>query len=164
MRVAPVGLLPRFFDPERAFDLAAKLAALTHGHPTGYLYQAGRETARSIERAFALATKPMADAAADIARLGQGWIAEEALAIGLYAAMRAHDFREAIRIAANHDGDSDSTASIAGQIHGAANGLAGIPNAWVRRLDVLDPLLTLAADIAALSWPDTPLLRVYPPN
>jgi ADP-ribosylglycohydrolase len=125
---------------------------------------AGAETARSIEHALALAKEPAAHATDDIARLGEGWIAEEALAIGLYAAMRAHDFREAIRIAANHDGDSDSTASIAGQIHGAANGLAGISNSWVRRLDVLDPLLTLAADLSSLSTPNTPLLRAYPPN
>lgn len=34
MRVAPVGLL---HDRERAFQLAAECAALTHGHPSGYL-------------------------------------------------------------------------------------------------------------------------------
>lgn len=35
MRVAPVGLYAE--SPERAFDLACEIAALTHGHPTGYL-------------------------------------------------------------------------------------------------------------------------------
>jgi ADP-ribosylglycohydrolase len=195
MRVAPAGLLPAFFDTRSAFELATKLATLTHGHPTGYLAagalaaivrnlldgasheastagaleflsedRAGEETAGAIEHALALASKPSRDPAEDVARLGQGWTAEEALAIGLYAAMRSYNFREVVCIAANHDGDSDSTASIAGQIYGAANGVAGVPNAWIRRLDVLDPLLTLAADLASLSTPEKLLLRTYPPN
>ena len=36
MRVAPVGLIPGL-TPTRAFDLAARCAAQTHGHPSGYL-------------------------------------------------------------------------------------------------------------------------------
>jgi ADP-ribosyl-[dinitrogen reductase] hydrolase len=36
MRVAPIGLV-RDLDPDEAFDLAASAAALTHGHPSGYL-------------------------------------------------------------------------------------------------------------------------------
>ena len=64
-----------------------------------------------------------------IVELGAGWVGEEALAIGLHSAIVASDFREAVCIASNHGGDSASTASIAGQIHGAWKGLAGIPNA-----------------------------------
>lgn len=36
MRVAPIGLLCDL-SPEQAFELAARAAALTHGHPSGYL-------------------------------------------------------------------------------------------------------------------------------
>ncbi len=36
MRMAPVGLA--YDDPEKVFHFACKLAALTHGHPTGYLF------------------------------------------------------------------------------------------------------------------------------
>ena len=36
MRVAPIGLA-RALDADRAFELAASAAALTHGHPSGYL-------------------------------------------------------------------------------------------------------------------------------
>jgi hypothetical protein len=39
-----------------------------------------------------------------------------------------------------------------------------VPNAWIRRLDVLDPLLTLALDLASLSIRGEPALRRYPPN
>jgi ADP-ribosylglycohydrolase len=35
MRVAPVGL--RFADPEEAFRMGCEVAAITHGHPSGYL-------------------------------------------------------------------------------------------------------------------------------
>jgi ADP-ribosylglycohydrolase len=34
MRVSPIGLI---FKPNKAFETAAKAAALTHGHPSGYL-------------------------------------------------------------------------------------------------------------------------------
>ena len=43
-------------------------------------------------------------------------------------------------LTANHDGDSDSTASIAGQLFGAWKGVSDIPHAWVRRLDVIEPI------------------------
>lgn len=76
---------------------------------------------------------------AGIRRLGGGWVGEEALAVPLYSVLVAGSFREAVRIAANHDGDSDSTASIAGQLWGAAFGAADLPLAWVSHLDVLDP-------------------------
>jgi ADP-ribosylglycohydrolase len=59
----------------------------------------------------------------------------------------AHTFTEAIRIAANHSGDSDSTASIAGQLWGAMHGLEGMPHTWITALDVLQPLLRLARQL-----------------
>lgn len=48
--------------------------------------------------------------------LGQGWVGDEALAIGLWAAFRSESLFQAIVLATNHDGDSDSTASISGQL------------------------------------------------
>lgn len=76
--------------------------------------------------------------------LGQGWTGEEALAIALYATGTAKNFADCIRRAANHDGDSDSTASIAGQLYGVWKGVFAIPHAWVRRIDVLNEILMLA--------------------
>ncbi len=57
--------------------------------------------------------------------------------------------------AANHDGDSDSTAAIAGQLWGAAHGISALPHAWVRQLDVLDELLGLVARWRGLPAPAT---------
>jgi ADP-ribosyl-[dinitrogen reductase] hydrolase len=68
---------------------------------------------------------------------------KQALAIGLFAALCGKSFPDVRILAANHDGDSDSTASIAGQLYGAWKGIEELPHAWVRRLDVFDPLVEL---------------------
>ena len=69
------------------------------------------------------------------------------MAIGLYAALVGGSFAEALAIAANHDGDSDSTASIAGQLRGAFAGLSDLPDAWTRRLDVHRPMTRLIREL-----------------
>ena len=74
---------------------------------------------------------------------GQGWVGDEALAVGLHAAATASSFSEAIEVASNHDGDSDSTASIAGQLYGAMHGLSVLPAEAVYRIDVLEAVLEL---------------------
>ena len=101
-----------------------------------------------LEMAVGLSEQGAADAsehAQRVAVLGEGGVAEEALAIGVTAALAGEDFVDALRIAANHDGASHSTAALAGQLRGAACGASGLPHAWVARLDVLEPLLGLAA-------------------
>jgi ADP-ribosyl-[dinitrogen reductase] hydrolase len=110
-------------------------------------YDRHEETEEVVKKAVALAGQPCKDSAAAVETLGGGWVGEEALAIGLYAALTAESFVEAIRIATNHSGDSDSTASIAGQLWGGMNGLDGIPHSWVSALDVLLPLLHLARQL-----------------
>ncbi|WP_350445933.1 ADP-ribosylglycohydrolase family protein [Anaeromonas frigoriresistens] len=44
-------------------------------------------------------------------------MAEEALAIALYCALKEKEFKKALIRAVNHDGDSDSTRSIYGNIY-----------------------------------------------
>ena len=110
-------------------------------------YDRHEETEAAIKKAIALAGQSCGDRAAAVETLGGGWVGEEALAIGLYAALSARSFVEAIRIATNHSGDSDSTAAIAGQLWGAMNGLDDIPHTWVSALDVLLPLLHLARQL-----------------
>ena len=77
--------------------------------------------------AIKLARSSMPDAEA-IRRLGQGWTGDEAWYIALYCACRHIDsFEDAVTAAVNHDGDSDSTGAICGNIMGAIHGLSGIP-------------------------------------
>ena len=65
--------------------------------------------------------------AENIRILGEGWTGEEAWAIALYCAVRHIDNVEQALIAAvNHDGDSDSTGSICGNIMGAIYGYDAI--------------------------------------
>jgi len=114
MRVAPAGLA---FPPAQAFVYGAEFAALTHGHPSGYLPAGvladvialvldGHGLAEAIRlSAEDLARWPGHDetrasiqdavslAAARVSpaeaiqRLGAGWVGEEAIAIALYCAL-----------------------------------------------------------------------------
>jgi len=61
------------------------------------------------------------------------------------------DFAAALRAAALISGDSDSTASIAGAILGAAGGLAAIPSRWADKVEGRDELLGLADALAGPS-------------
>jgi ADP-ribosylglycohydrolase len=163
MRVAPIGLA---LPVDLAFHHAVAAAAITHGHPSGYLsagvlaeivarvvegadimaaavaacnalaaYDGNAETLEAVQRALELAGRG-ADPESAIEALGSGWVGEEALAIGLYAAIRfAGDFRAACSAAVNHSGDSDSTGSICGAILGAAYGVDAIPASWIERLE-----------------------------
>ena len=171
MRTAPLGFLPGTVEDAALLRLGAEAAALTHGHPDGYLPAGAiavlvrdalsevpwelsvakvldllRERAESngtvaaIERAVQAAADGVTSRE-KLSALGEGWVGEEALAVGLYAAMVAKSFAECIELAANHDGDSDSTASIAGQLWGARFGLEGIAREVVERLDVIEPLV-----------------------
>jgi ADP-ribosylglycohydrolase len=79
-------------------------------------------------------------------RLGKGWVAEEALAIAVLCALAAESPREAIIAAVNHDGDSDSTGSITGNIVGTMHGVAALPKEWIERVELRDVTETLADD------------------
>ena len=92
---------------------------------------------------------PVGVSVAQVNRLGGGWVGEEALAIGYFAALVADGFEEAMRIAANHSGDSDSTASIAGQIVGAGVGAQAIPGAWAEAVDCAENLFEMASELAS---------------
>jgi len=87
--------------------------------------------------------------------LGEGWVGEEALAIAVYCALKSGgDFLRGLIIAANHGGDSDSTAAITGNILGAYLGLSGIPEKWLAKIE-LDRVLFQMADDLLLGYQDT---------
>lgn len=190
MRVAPIGMLFHALaqpSPEaraenywRSFELACEAAALTHGHPTGYL-TAGvmaalvfdlldgielssaighvmpllkakdrhEETLAVLEAAQRLHHSGTAPAEA-ICQLGEGWVAEEALAIGLYCALKALDFESGVKMAVNHDGDSDSTGLIAGHLLGAMLGKSAIPERWLAPLELRNVMEEMSDDLATV--------------
>ena len=186
MRVAPIGLYfaENRVPMERSDRIGAEAAAVTHGHPLGWLPAAALahiirclvehedmsilaavrdaqaalpetfpeeacvgELQQLLQRAIDLSASDLDDLDA-IRQLGQGWVGDEALAIAVYCALRhADDFEAAIVAAVNHSGDSDSTGAIAGNIMGAALGLAAIPQKYLAHLELKDVLLELADDL-----------------
>lgn len=176
MRVAPVAFMPDDEGPS-PFDLGCESAALTHGHPTGWLASGALAlmlhriaSGDSVRRAalaalselearpdsaetrralgMALETADLGPGSAErIEKLGAGWIAEEALAIGTYCALAGGDFEGAVRLAVTHTGDSDSTGSITGQILGTLGGDGVIPGRWLDALELRDVISTVADDL-----------------
>ena len=83
-----------------------------------------------------------------IRQLGEGWVAEETLAIGVYCALKySDDFQKGIVAAVNHDGDSDSTGAVAGNILGAFLGFDAIPQKYLDRLELKNVILEIAEDL-----------------
>lgn len=164
-------------QPERDFALAMDIAALTHGHPTGQIaagafaalinllirgqpftnalatvcsilrgHDFHQETLHAIDFAVELAGSGL-PAVQAIKKLGQGWVAEEALAISLYCAMIAEDFTHGIILAINHDGDSDSTGAITGNLLGCMLGEEAIPAHWLEHLELRELIGEVAYDL-----------------
>ena len=84
----------------------------------------------------------------NIHELGEGWVAEETLGIALYCALKyQNDFSKAVTVAVNHNGDSDSTGAVTGNIVGALLGYGAIEDKWKKDLELADVILELADDL-----------------
>jgi ADP-ribosylglycohydrolase len=175
MRVAPTGLTNATPEP---FGLAAACVAITHGHPSGYLsagflgsliaslfagatldegldaacarlreHDGHEETLAAVAaaRALAGAGDPTPER---VESLGAGWVGDEALAIAVYCSLAASDLRSALLLAVNHSGDSDSTASITGNILGAMHGESALPADWLEGLELRGVIASVADDLA----------------
>ena len=104
-------------------------------------------------KAVQLAHSDISDADA-IRQLGEGWVAEETWAIALYCAIRHIDsVEDAIIASVNHDGDSDSTGSVCGNIMGAIYGYEHIKerNIFCPEGKKLEDTLELSEIILALA-------------
>ena len=100
-----------------------------------------------MRRAVDLASMDKNDLEA-VHRLGEGWVAEETLAIAVYCALKyENDFDSALTASVNHRGDSDSTGAVTGNILGARLGLSGIPEKYVKDLELKDVILKMADDL-----------------
>jgi len=107
------------------------------------------ELTKLFDKAISLALSDIEDQHA-IRQLGEGWVAEEAVAIAIYCSLKyQNNFKEAIIAAANHDGDSDSTAAITGNIVGARVGYDNIPNYYKDNVELKDIILEIADDLAS---------------
>jgi ADP-ribosylglycohydrolase len=83
--------------------------------------------------------------------LGGGWVAKEALAIAICCALSAPNFQDGIILAANHSGDSDNTAAIAGNLLGVQLGEQAIPHGWLIELELRSDIGQVADDLYAVT-------------
>lgn len=101
-----------------------------------------------MEKAVRFAQQPDLDDLSAIHSLGEGWVAEETLAISVYCALRyADDFERAIVTSVNHSGDSDSTGAVTGNILGAFLGYDRLPAVYLRDLEFKEIILEIAEDL-----------------
>lgn len=109
--------------------------------------QYSEELISIIEQALSLATNG-SDDAENIRSLGEGWVAEETLAIAIYCSVKYQDdFSKALCAAVNHDGDSDSTGAVTGNILGAYYGYEKIPTQWKENLECANVIDEIAVDL-----------------
>ncbi len=98
-------------------------------------------------QAINLAKKDVEDSEA-IRLLGEGWVAEETWAIALYCTLKHLDsFEDAVVASVNHDGDSDSTGAVCGNLMGVVVGYEGIPEKYKTNIEMKDVILAIANDM-----------------
>jgi ADP-ribosylglycohydrolase len=107
------------------------------------------EVLEAVERAEWLASSAATTPRPEL--LGEGWIAEEPLAIALYCALVAPNFEETVVLAVNHSGDSDSTGGITGNICGALYGVEVIPTRWADAVELRDEIIAISDDLTDLA-------------
>lgn len=101
-----------------------------------------------VEKAGRRAVSCLPDVEA-INQLGEGWVAEETLAIAVCCTMRyPNDFEKAVIAAVNHSGDSDSTGAVTGNIMGAICGYDAIPDYYKEKLELRWLIEEMADDLA----------------
>ena len=175
MRVAPIGLV---YNKKEAFRLGCDCAALTHGHPSGYIsggmlsciisciiegmkideaincaisfakdMDGYCECVETVEKAVKLSKDDLVDTDA-IRMIGEGWTSDEVLAIAIYSSLKyKDDFKKALICSVNHDGDSDSTGAICGNILGAYLGIDNIPKEWLDVIELKELLENISTDL-----------------
>ncbi|MGW1223961.1 ADP-ribosylglycohydrolase family protein [Streptomyces sp. NPDC001515] len=162
MRVAPLGA--RFHhDPGLAAEQAVLQAEVTHAHPEGIAgavavavaaalaVEGGLTLARVAgltppgavrEGLLRAAEVPFETApwrAADLLGNGQRIRADDTVPFALWTAARhPGDLEAALWATAEGLGDVDTTCAITGGVVGAATGVEGMPESWLRRREPLD--------------------------
>jgi ADP-ribosylglycohydrolase len=109
-------------------------------------------TANALNRAvvFADEHRELGGHAVRVDRLGSGWTGPEALAIAVHTVLlhpKPSQFVDAMRVAANHSGGSDATASLTGNVFGALHGTAALPRDWLSGLELVDVLDETGRDL-----------------
>lgn len=167
MRVAPIAFLDKSL--EEIIYLGNMQAAITHGHPEGYLssgffagliylgikglsfeeaykatkekiltYNESNEFIKYLNKLEENLDFEFNNPNDMIEVLGEGWTGETALGLAIYAFKHGKSFEHALVISTNHRGDSDSTASLAGQLYCAFKEINSNDLEKYEQLDIKD--------------------------
>lgn len=123
-------------SPDAAAAGAAEILRTYPGH---------ENTLAALEKAIALADDEDTDPQEGVEMLGDGTDAVSCLAIAVYCAiLHQTDYKNAIELAANQDGDSAACAAITGGLLGAWYGLSKLPKKWTKKVQYRNLLETVA--------------------
>lgn len=172
MRSAPIGLF--FNKVEKIVDCAINSSRITHPHELALCSSVGTALITNLALnnepvgswanelvkvvSFNREFKSIINLAAEQAAsrtdpwfalsaecIGEGWVGHEAVASALFCCMmHPNSYKDAVLMAANTVGDSDSIACIAGAFMGARFGTDGIPARWIDKIENRDKLIDLA--------------------
>lgn len=161
MRAIPLGLF-YWQDMERLQEAVRTASAITHSHPVGIegalliaastafllreeeilpgLLKLSKESPlREKLLMIPALLREEADFHDVAARLGNGVLAEESVPTAIYAFLKyGGGFRKTIQFCLDLGGDTDTIASMAGGLAGAADGTERIPPEWIERLERRD--------------------------
>jgi ADP-ribosyl-[dinitrogen reductase] hydrolase len=166
---------------EDVFRLGKESSWITHGHPSGYLSAAAfavivhallwgysmetgiqrvrmflaleddsAETLAAIGTALDCVDKRMAAEDA-LPMIGEAWVGEEALGVAIYCSLMTDDFDAGVRMSVNHDGDSDTTGLLVGQLLGTIHGEGAIPARWLHDLEAQEIIRQVSDDLSGYS-------------
>lgn len=171
-RAVPIGLWHAGM-PEEAFADACDAALLTHGHADAYLaagtlgailslLAAGKEIGGAITESLRILQKQedgtcilksilqaIDEAVTDrnpvrsMKKLGLGWKASEAIALSVYCILKTSSVKDAVLMACNQDGDSDTCGFVTGSMTGVLYGPQTIPKNWLSNMECMDILKKL---------------------
>jgi ADP-ribosylglycohydrolase len=160
-------ILQRIVDRQDSLEHAVTQSLAHYGQNPGM-----EETRSLIERVLFFFYEGYQPTPQRIGELGGGWVAEEALAIGLWCALFADSLESGVITAVNHGGDSNSTGLIAGHLLGVQYGVAAIPARWLTQLELREVIEQMAEDIECIPREycgvggefDEQIERAYPGN
>ena len=137
MRVAPMGLF--YADPQRAAHVAAMAAAITHGHPMGYVPAAG--LAYIVNQCAYGCPQSLADVVEDCATQLDAWFSSKRW----YAQDMASQLRHAAELSQNDASDHDNIVRL-GEGWVGDEALAIAVYACLRHPDSFDEALIAAVN------------------
>jgi ADP-ribosylglycohydrolase len=115
-------------------------------------YDGHEQTMETLDNMLNLVSDDTVSPRAAIERIGEGKSADEALAIALFCiSLHSEDYANALRLATNHDGESDVCGALCGGLFGAYRGVKAIPRRWVKKIQYHNMLLDIEEELYSVT-------------